>query len=299
MLLFIHIILQIIGVAIMTILIIFLLLLTGEVQGRLSCLLSPGEVQIVKRKLNSMQNKHDQLEVEVLDLRRYKSEIELLKKEADNITQENKNLMKKHHSLELKLTRFSDNDKQLQETSLELKECKELKGLLEVEVLDLKRMKSVCELLKKEADNITQENKNLMKERHSLELKLTRFSDNDKQFQETSLELKECEKVKSQKEKAIVALEKDKKALANQLTDERSNHKKLKAGYRVLQENCDALNSHYFKEQVDKARLEERYNMIVSVIILIVILVISICVLGKCRSDTSNSGSRTYITYHN
>ena len=117
---------------------------------------------------------------------------------------------------------------------MELNACENSKGQLEVEVMDLKKEKIMCDLKGDPREKIHQ---------------------------------KEIEIVALKKENII-------KLLHSQLYSERIKNKKLTAEKRELQLDYDALESHCSKEKVDnlKARLEEsnKYNFGLLVVVLAV-----------------------------
>ena len=161
--------------------------LTGEGRSRLYCLVNPGEADTLKMEVEALkgeQAKCHQIEKEnlMMDLGKFKSECELIKQKANNTTRDNMKLMDERHGLELQLTKVGDRHKQLEETSLEKKNCEKTKGQLEVEVMDLKKEQNECGLLKQKAKNTTRENKKLLDENHKLELQLMKSGECHKQL---------------------------------------------------------------------------------------------------------------------
>ena len=260
-----------ISVVIMAILI---LLITGEVQSRLFCLVNPGEIHTLKMELDTLKHEQAkclQVEKEVIDLRRVMSECEVLKQKMINTTQENKKLADQHHSLELQLTKCGERHKQLEEDSIEKKNCEKSKRQLEIEVLDHKKEKSECHLLKQKADKTTQEKKKLLDEKHNLELQLIKFGECYEQLQNANSDKRICESRKEdliaklhQQDLEIVALKKENKSLYSQLYSERDKNKKLRVEKSELQLLYDGLESHCSQEKVDKERCEvsNKYNLI-------------------------------------
>ena len=231
--------------------------------------------------LKGEQVKYHEVEKEMMDLRKLKSECELVKWKENNTTQENKKLVNECHSLELQLTKFGECHKQLEETNLEKKKCEKSKSQLEIEVKDLKREQSECDLLKQKREDMTREKKKLLDENHNLELQLIKFDKCHKQLEKTNSDKRICESLKEDlvaknhhKELEMVALKKENKFLHSQLHSEQQMNKKLRAEKNELQLLYDALESHFSKEKIDKAKLEVGNNTLLIVLVSLISLII-------------------------
>lgn len=247
--------------------VLFLFGITDEVQSRLLCLVNPGKEHILKMELERLKLRYHQAKKEIEELKEVKRENELLKQKETDATQAYKELS--------------------HETGLEKKNCEKSKRQLEAEVMDLKAKNLECDTLKQKTENIAREKEELLDENLNLERELIKFGECNKQLQATNSDKKVCESLKENLTKTIhhldlelVSLRKDNKSMHSQVCSEREKNLHLTSEKRGLQLDYDALESHCSQVKVDKARLEERVNFdIMLLVTLCVIFVTCSCCL--------------------